>query len=146
MTETFSALLGAVVGAVMTFAFTQIAHRAAQKEQRKLHVFAVLMGGRGRIATQEVADAMNLIPVVFYEDQEVRRAYQHFCALVPGSGDVFFTRYVDMVLAIAKNLGYDRNLTPADVNLGFYPAAPRQGPTGPEQPDIIEPKRNWWPF
>lgn len=141
MTETIAALAGAIVGAVLTFVLTQFAGARAMKQQRKLHVLAVLMGGRGRIFSQEVSDAVNLIPVVFYGDREVRSAYQHFCAVKGDAGPLFFERYIELVIAVANNLGYTKRITQADISLGFYP-----GP--PIDPASIQPveKKSWWPF
>ena len=131
-TESIAALVGAVVGAVLTFVLSQFAVWFSERKKQKLLVLGGLMGGRGRIFSQDVSDVINLIPVVFSGDTRVRNAYQHFCAIRSSTEPQFFPRYADLVLAVAKSAGFRERLTEADIYLGFFPTQPAATNTPPK--------------
>lgn len=81
----------------------------------------VLMSGRGGIFAPEVAQNINIIPILFHDHEKVRRAYQHLSAVPNGPEIDLYRRYNDLVLAVAASLHF-KDLSPADMDLGFYPS------------------------
>jgi hypothetical protein len=125
-TETIAALLGAIVGSVLTFVLGQIAGSRQEKRQQRLRLLGALMAGRGKIFSPEVAEAVNLIPIVFHDNEKVRRAYQHFCATIGIPHADFVKRYVELIIEVSKSLGYSDRLTEADIHTGLFLQAPAE--------------------
>lgn len=120
MWEVVSALVGAALGSLMTFYLGHIAGARNEKRQSKLRLFTVLMGGRGAIHSDKIRLHVNLIPVVFHDDEKVRAAYLHFCASVTSPGTEYVKRLVELLIQISRSLGFSTKVSEADIYTGFF--------------------------
>ena len=82
------------------------------------------MAGRGTIYSDEVRWHVNLIPVIFHDDEKVRGAYQHFCAATGASNTDYVKRFVELIIEISESLGYSDKVTEADIYTGFFLVGP----------------------
>lgn len=78
------------------------------------------MRGRGNIRRQEVADAINVIPVLFRRNARIRRAYDLFCAIPNGDPITVAERYSEILVEVARELGF-REFDRTEVALGYFP-------------------------
>ena len=128
-----AALCGAIVGSALTSILAHLATARRELRQSRIAILTVLMSGRGGIYAKDVADSINIIPILFYDNPQVRRAHDQFCAFPNGPQLDLYRRYNELVLAVAKSLQFT-DLTKADIDLGFYPvptAEPKVVGAGP---------------
>ncbi len=120
LASAFGALCGAIVGSLLTSMLSNYAASRREIRQNRLKVLTALMSGRSDILAEVVAENVNVIPMLFYDETMVRRAYRRFCAFPNGPPADLYRRYNEMVLAIAASLHLE-DLSPADIDLGYYP-------------------------
>ncbi len=118
--EITAALVGATVGALVSVFLGNYLSKRAERQRIRFQILIILVGQRGRITSENVKDHLNAIPLVFAEDNEIRRAFQHFCATMDLGSPDFFRRYNELVLSIARNLGF-KGVVMSDLELGFFP-------------------------
>ncbi len=106
------ALLLSPVVAVLVTIWIQV-HQ--QTHARKERLFETLMKFRmANPPPRELVDALNLIDVVFKSNDEVRRLWKDYFEMLcrPRTSnpeqDVLRAKYLDLLSAIAKDLGYSR--------------------------------------
>lgn len=104
-------LLSPVVAVVVTFVFQARQRTHARKDR----LFETLMKFRmANPPPRELVDALNLIDVVFKKNDEVRKLWKDYFEMLcrPRASspeqDVSRAKYLDLLSAIAKDLGYSR--------------------------------------
>jgi hypothetical protein len=116
-----TALLSGLVATVITL-FWQ---GKAATQKRKYEIFVDLMSSRFKLDSEKVVYALNMIDVVFHNDNAVRGAYEQFCdeANRPEDGrNSAEDKFLKLLEEIAKVLKL-KNITWDRIKKQYYPTA-----------------------
>lgn len=78
MSELVIMIATALISGLFATIVTILWQRKAELRDKKMKIFEVLMGYRYMISSEECVKALNAIDIVFYRNQNVRRAYAAF--------------------------------------------------------------------
>ena len=121
-----SALLSGLLGVWVS----NRSYRLNEIRRIKLKVFQQLMANRFSKSNQGFVEAINQIPIVYYESKEVLSAfkvYYEFClSQTPKDVTVENQKLLDLFKAISKHLKIDTE--PLNDNFFIYPFCPRTYP------------------
>ena len=98
--------------------------RARLRRDEKLRLFYILMNHRGRnISAVEPVDALNMINVVFFDSRSIKEAFNRFMRFINGAENrrARSDAYMDILLEIARDLGFPSSLTGEDLDRGYFP-------------------------
>ena len=102
----------------------------SRKEKRDLKrwVFNTLMATRHSPITDETVRALNMIDVVFHKAPRIRQLWHHYFDMLTNEGlnnsqgwSQRSKKNLEMITAIAADLGYGRSITHLDVDRVYYP-------------------------
>jgi hypothetical protein len=101
-----------------------------EKRDMKRWVFNTLVGTRHGPITDEAVRALNMIDVVFHDSPKVRQYWREYYDML---GNPFLsqpegfrqrqTKNLEMIGAMAKDLGLEKSITALDVDRVYYPQA-----------------------
>jgi hypothetical protein len=104
---------------------------AQRKEarDRKIWVLSTLIGQRHNLFSDERIRALNLVEYIFGDADEVRRLYRQYLELAdvgnddltPEQNERLNTKLMELVEAMAKDLGEHGKFTATDFKRGYYP-------------------------
>ena len=121
-----SALLSGLLGVWIS----NRSYRFNEIRRLKLKVFQQLMANRFSKSNQRFVEAINQLPIVFYESKEVLSAfktYYEFClSQAPKDVTVENQKLLDLFKAMSKHLKIDTE--PLNDNFFLYPFCPRTYP------------------
>jgi hypothetical protein len=112
------ATLAVVVAALaprIAWKLTRQSQLEDQKRQTKLSIFGTLMANRHTAQSREAVAALNMIDVAFHDDQQVRRLWREYHAIISkppffdgGIGDELRRqKLLELQTAMARALDYD---------------------------------------
>jgi len=99
--------------------------KAEAGHREKYRIFRVLMEHRGRnISALEPVNALNMIDVAFHDDRPVRDAFANLLRFANGPEFAHqrIAAYLDIVVAMAKVLGFSAKVAKTEIDRGYYPA------------------------
>ena len=98
--------------------------KAEQEADLQRYVLVNLLKGRTALVHQDTLAAINLMDVAFLRSPDVRAARNNFmqaAAAEPFSSERLLERFHAMIIAVVREMGLSSDITPADVQLGYYP-------------------------
>jgi hypothetical protein len=110
--------LGPLVGVIFTFWFQSRKDRAAEKHR----LFLTLMGDRkALVISQQMAQALNTIDVVFSDSIQIRNLWHEYYALLhQPAGELKVHKWLELLAAIAEELHYS-HLPQTDLDKFYIP-------------------------
>lgn len=101
-----------------------------EKRDMKRWVFNTLVGTRHGPITDEAVRALNMIDVVFHDSPKVRQYWREYYDMLgnpslsqPEGFRQRQTKNLEMIGAMAKDLGLEKSITSLDVDRVYYPQA-----------------------
>lgn len=95
-----------------------------QSDDLKRLVLISLMKGRNAMVHADTLAAINLLDVAFIDSQDVKEARRNFmqaaCA-EPFSGERLVERFHAIIVCVVREMGLNKDITPADIQQGYYP-------------------------
>ena len=105
-----SVVVSALVSGLLGVLVSNWYYRRNEIRRLKLKVLQQLMGSRYDFHNERMVEALNQIPVVFYESKEVLtafKAYQEHCMNPVQNYDLGIERLLDLFKAMYKHLNID---------------------------------------
>jgi hypothetical protein len=100
--------------------------RAEQQTDLQRIVLISLMKGRSAMLHQDTLAAINLLDVAFIDSPDVRAARLNFMQAAgsePFSSERLVERFHALIIAVVRDMGLSAKITPADIQMGYYPRA-----------------------
>jgi hypothetical protein len=120
----FAILLSPIIAVLITI-FLQ---NRKDKHNSKMNIFITLISTRNRPPSEEIVRALNMIDVIFSKDKEVRKLWREYYDMLSNEGlnnpvgwNQREQKNLEMITAIAKNLGYKKHISGLDVNRVYFP-------------------------
>jgi hypothetical protein len=99
-----------------------------EKHNSKMKIFISLISTRNRAPTEENVRALNMIDVIFAKEEEVRKLWREYYDMLSNEGlnnpvgwKQRGQKNLEMITAMAKNLGYGKEITSLDVDRVYFP-------------------------
>lgn len=119
------ALLFSPIIAVLITVYLQ---NIKDKRREKYQIFMTLMATRNRPPTEEITRALNMIDVVFCKDKKIRRLWGEYFGMLCNEGlnnpvgwKQREQKNLEMITAIAENIGYKNEISSLDVDRVYLP-------------------------
>jgi hypothetical protein len=117
-----------LLGPVLAVQAQKWVERFREKQQRRLTIFRTLMATRALNLSPQHVEAINSVPIDFYQDKSVIDAWEEYFDHLSrsGEGDAVWGQkrvdlFVKLLAAIAKKVGYNFNV--AEMNRIYFPRA-----------------------
>jgi len=117
-------LLSPVIAVLITI----VLQNRRDKKNAKMNIFITLMSTRNRPPSEEITRALNMIDVIISKDKNIRRLWSEYFGMLSNEGLNNPVGYkqreqknLEMITAIANNLGYKREITSLDVDKVYFP-------------------------
>jgi hypothetical protein len=122
-TEVIAALVGAIVGALLTFGLGVVARHLGERRRIQHEVFSTLVRYRGQILHADAVAAINMIDLVFMDAPEVRGARQQYMEVINKRATLELRRerFYKIVEAMARYLKVSHGLSAKDIENAWYP-------------------------
>ena len=96
-----------------------------QKKINKNKIFTILMSKRYEISAEESVEALNMIDVVFYKSEKVRKAWKEFndaasLPNTPNRAQAISDKHLKLLEVMAEDIGYE-NIKWDDIKEYYYP-------------------------
>jgi hypothetical protein len=96
---------------------------AEERERIRRHVMMMLVKGRSQIIHPDTVSAINTVDVAFFDVPAVRSAHRvFFNTSLANDPEATVRAYHDLVNAVVAANGMGDHITPADMQMGYYPA------------------------
>jgi len=121
-------VLAIMLSPVIAVLITMFLQSRKDKKNAKMNIFITLMSTRNRAPSEEIVRALNMIDVIFSKDKNIRRLWSEYFGMLSNEGlsnpvgwKQREQKNLEMITAIAKNIGYKNEITSLDVDKVYYP-------------------------
>jgi hypothetical protein len=121
-------VIAIMLSPVIAVLITMFLQSRKDKRNSKMNIFITLMSTRNRAPTEEIVRALNIIDVIFSKDKNIRRLWSEYFGMLSNEGlnnpvgwKQREQKNLEMITAIAKNIGYQNEITSLDVDKVYYP-------------------------
>lgn len=113
MGETILLIITALISGLVATVVTIWWQEKSQKQKEKTKIFEILMAKRYDIPSEESVEALNKIDVVFYNSENVRKAWKEFCDTtdapdIAQKPQLISDKHLKLLEEIAKDIGYKK--------------------------------------
>jgi len=99
-----------------------------EKRNQRLSILSTIIANRHTPTSQDAVKAMNLIDIAFYKDAKVRTLWKEYFGMLSNEGldnemgwKQRREKNLELIHAMAKNLGYGEAINHLDVDRIYYP-------------------------
>ncbi len=99
-----------------------------EKRKDKEFIFSSLMATRHQIYSDEVVRALNMIDVIFHDDEKVRELWREYYDMLHNPGlnnptgwEQWKTKKLELIYEMAKVTGYGKKITHIDASRVYVP-------------------------
>ncbi len=111
-----------LISPIFAVAIGQLLQNNAEKRKDKINIFKTLMTGRILGWDLNSVHALNLIDIVFSDDDKVRRQWKEFCKATKGTDlKDMEIQQCKLLETIAKSLGYKDKITWEEITSPYLP-------------------------
>ena len=121
-------VLAIILSPAIAVLITMFLQSRKDKKNAKMNIFITLMATRNRAPSEEIVRALNMIDVIFSKDKNIRRLWNEYFGMLSNEGlsnpvgwKQREQKNLEMITAIAKNIGYKNEITSLDVDKVYYP-------------------------
>ena len=125
MNDVISILVSAILSGIFATIITLWWQNKNQIRQEKVRIFTILMSKRYDITAEECVQALNMIDIVFYEDEKMRAAWREFknATDLPDTEmkpQIITDKRLKMLEIMAESIGY-KDIRWDDIKQYYYP-------------------------
>lgn len=125
MWETILLVITALISGLVATVVTIWWQEKSQKKKEKTKIFEILMAKRYEISSEESVEALNKIDVVFYNSENVRKAWKDFCDAtdapdIAQKPQLISDKHLKLLGEIAKDIGY-KNIEWDNIKNYYFP-------------------------
>ena len=112
--EVVSIIVGAIASGLLATIITLVVQNKAENKRVKVGIFEILMSHRYLLHDKENVEALNKIDVVFYKNDDVRKAWSEFLDATDRGAENqteninIDDKYLKLLEKIANSIGYKR--------------------------------------
>ena len=125
MENLWAVLISAILSGIFATIVTLWWQSKNQLKREKTKIFTILMSKRYEISAEESVEALNMIDIVFYKSEKVRKAWRDFneTTKAPESATKnqnISDKHLKLLEVIAEDIGYS-NIKWNDIKEYYYP-------------------------
>lgn len=128
MENVIGIIISSILSGILATIITLIWQDYSEKSRIKREIFTTLMAYRFNLADKESVKALNCIQVIFFNNNEVRNAWQKFKEAAdakPFDRQKLIDAHITLLEKIAKVLKY-KNINWSEIKNSYYPEAMAQ--------------------
>lgn len=124
--DVLSIVIAAVGSGLVATVITIIVQKCSEAKKVKIQIFETLMSHRYLINDKENVEALNRVEVIFYNKNNVRKAWKEFLdiadrgASIVTNAETVDDKYLKLLSEIAKCIGY-KNIDWENIKRYYYP-------------------------